>query len=460
MERKKNKIICNKKWVVSLLAVIVLLLGTPEVYGTSGNVNVTVPQFKIHLNGITVDNTYRKYPFLVYNDVTYFPMTYYDCRFLGVESQWNEKTRLLSVQKSDVAGSYQDYKTNNKNQKSYRASISNALLKVNGVSVDNKKETYPVLTFRGVTYFPMTWKYGVESFGWDYRFDKVNGLMIHSKNTTVTNVTLPLAKISTGMDDNPYEYHCILAGNHYFYEGKNGAIYMTPVNNLSTAKKVYQLPPWSYGDGKQLVWAHFTNENGKAVLHYHQGGASMGYDAKLTFSSDGTYKEETEDYFNSASFVNPVTNEKKVVSIYYGMFSQTGNLSLSIDGAEATALGDPQIRYSATPVIDGDFAYVVGGPENNGIEQPHSNLYKINLTTNEIQQLTQDNALVTDVALMDQHEQNKKQLFAAMGTLKNGQFTERSLYSMDLDGKNQKKVASLIKDAPNYIVLGSNVYYT
>jgi len=54
----------------------------------------------------------------------------------------------------------------------------------------------------------------------------------------------------------------------------------------------------------------------------------------------------------------------------------------------------------------------------------------------------------------------ENQLYAIVGNLKNGEFTERSLYSMDLDGSNQKKVASLIKDAPNCVVLGKNVYYT
>lgn len=44
-------------------------------------VTVTLPTFNVVLNDINIDNHYSKYPLIVYKDITYFPMTYSDCRF-------------------------------------------------------------------------------------------------------------------------------------------------------------------------------------------------------------------------------------------------------------------------------------------------------------------------------------------------------------------------------------------
>ena len=60
------------------------------VYAANGSttVTVTLPTFKVVFNNTNVDNRYSKYPLIVYKDITYFPMTYSDCRFLGLESKW------------------------------------------------------------------------------------------------------------------------------------------------------------------------------------------------------------------------------------------------------------------------------------------------------------------------------------------------------------------------------------
>ena len=42
----------------------------------------------------------------------------------------------------------------------------------------NGNEEYPLLLFRDVTYFPLTWRFAVQEFGWSYYFDMTNGLVI------------------------------------------------------------------------------------------------------------------------------------------------------------------------------------------------------------------------------------------------------------------------------------------
>ena len=52
---------------------------------------------------------------------------------------------------------------------------------VGGKAVSGETADWPLLSFQDVTYFPLTWRYAVESFGWDYTWDAKNGLRIISE---------------------------------------------------------------------------------------------------------------------------------------------------------------------------------------------------------------------------------------------------------------------------------------
>lgn len=145
------------------------------------NVDANLPGFNVTLNGEKVDNTYSEYPLIVYKDITYFPMTYNTSRFLGVETNWSQGNGL-AINQTGIDGKFDFYKTNNKNNNSYPVSIQQSKITVNGKNVNNNEEEYPLLIFRDVTYFPMTWRFCVDEFGWEYDFNKDNGLRIKSVN--------------------------------------------------------------------------------------------------------------------------------------------------------------------------------------------------------------------------------------------------------------------------------------
>ncbi|MDF2635375.1 MAG: hypothetical protein K0R78_2249 [Pelosinus sp.] len=143
------------------------------------NVNVSLPAFKITMNDVRIDNNERLYPIIVYKDITYVPMTYNDSRFLGLETKWSSDSGL-QVNKISVQVSY------NPNKGSSNSYLESAVLpefgiRVNGKTIDNKNETYPLLVFRDITYFPLTWRYMVDEFGWNSSFDPSGGLIINSK---------------------------------------------------------------------------------------------------------------------------------------------------------------------------------------------------------------------------------------------------------------------------------------
>ena len=158
---------------ISAVIVCVLLLcilpGQAEAAGTS--VRVALPGFDVTLSWTTFSNDYSKYPLLVYKDITYFPMTYYDCRLLGLTTSWSA-AEGLSIDRNDEAPSvYLREVQGAKNAKTLTAQIADGKIRVNGKTIDNSREEYPLLVFRDVTYFPLTWRFAVEEFGWGYHFD-------------------------------------------------------------------------------------------------------------------------------------------------------------------------------------------------------------------------------------------------------------------------------------------------
>lgn len=140
-----------------------------------------LPACKVILNGQEIENTYREYPFLQYRNIVYFPMTYYDCRFLGVETFWDNNNYKLTVTKSNVRGEYHPYTAGKKNAESYTVEKYYNFLNVNGRDITMVNDPYSPIKFRDVVYFPLTWRYAVLEFGWEYSYDNENGLVINSK---------------------------------------------------------------------------------------------------------------------------------------------------------------------------------------------------------------------------------------------------------------------------------------
>ena len=109
-------------------------------------------------------------------------MTYFDCRFLGLETFWDNDSKKLSIGKSSVRGEYCPYTGSEKNGESYTVEKYYNSAEVNGKDIITANEPYALLKFRDVIYFPLTWKYAVEEFGWQYSYDDENGLGVTSES--------------------------------------------------------------------------------------------------------------------------------------------------------------------------------------------------------------------------------------------------------------------------------------
>lgn len=183
-----------KKIFAIISAVLVLLMVACPAQAASG-VSVTIPSFSVELNGETYQNRSARYPLLVYRDVTYFPMTYNLTRKLGLITGWDSAKGLYIVQHTEECTGKDAMDGKNRIGYRYKAEIPDYPIYVNGQRLVNKKEAYPVLNFRGVTYFPLSWRFAHDEFGWNISWDKKNGLRIDStavltENTVKTDMKL------------------------------------------------------------------------------------------------------------------------------------------------------------------------------------------------------------------------------------------------------------------------------
>ena len=177
----------KKLLATTLLSAFLLTLSPMPQALAADTVQVTLPSFSVTLNGQTTGNDYSKYPLLVYKDITYFPMTYYDCRLLGLKTDWTADTGLVIDKNEGYFYEYLREVNNSKNARKQTAKLADGKITVNGKVIDNSKEEYPLLVFRDVTYFPLTWRFAVNEFDWNYRFNQQEGLVIDNKKVKLEN---------------------------------------------------------------------------------------------------------------------------------------------------------------------------------------------------------------------------------------------------------------------------------
>ena len=145
---------------------------------------------KVTLNGQVIDNKNAKYPLLTYSNITYFPMTYHLSRFMGVETDWNNAAKSLNITAGGTQSAYVA-ETGKAQSGSVSVTPANYKISVNGAPINNREEKYPIFNYGGITYFPLTWAYAVDSFGWSYQWDAENGLRIDTASAPARVPTDP-----------------------------------------------------------------------------------------------------------------------------------------------------------------------------------------------------------------------------------------------------------------------------
>jgi len=159
-----------------LVAVLCVTLFCFSVSAEWKKIKVQIAPFKTEIDYMSVDNRYVQYPLITYKDITYFPMTFDLCAQLGLVCGYENEKGLF------ITREYVDYypetpkpfgdKATNYYKKFYDAQIPTYPVYLNGVYIDNEKEEYPLINFRGITYFPMTWRFAYEELNFDIEWSE------------------------------------------------------------------------------------------------------------------------------------------------------------------------------------------------------------------------------------------------------------------------------------------------
>ena len=172
----------KKRIIQSLLAIVCCVTVALSAIPTAeAAMRASVVTGKVTLNGQVIDNKTAKYPLLIYSNITYFPMTYHLSRFMGVSADWNNGSKTLDITAGGARTAYVA-ETGKKQSGSVSVTLPSYKISVNGAQINNKEEKYPIFNYNGITYFPLTWAYAVDSFGWSYQWDAVNGLRIDTSS--------------------------------------------------------------------------------------------------------------------------------------------------------------------------------------------------------------------------------------------------------------------------------------
>ena len=172
------------------LTVILTAVITAPALAKENEVAVKIAPFYTQIENVSVDNRYVEYPLITYKDITYFPMTYNLCAFLGLRSGFDTEKGLYIT---SIPGSYDPSaplfggKAANSLSASYKAVVPAYPVYLNGQLIDNTREEYPLLNFRGITYFPMTWSFAYEEFCFDITWSDEDYAFYLKKGSSVDN---------------------------------------------------------------------------------------------------------------------------------------------------------------------------------------------------------------------------------------------------------------------------------
>lgn len=146
-------------------------------------VTVTIPEFPVTLNGTAFDSGAEEYPMLLYKDAIYLPLTYSVNSFMGLKTDvrpWVPGPVTAVTNGDKTAAALVPYPAQSGNDGKLTARIQDCTVYLSSnTGVKNFEMEYPLLTFRDVTYLPLTTEV-CQTLDWKIGFDAETGLTVDS----------------------------------------------------------------------------------------------------------------------------------------------------------------------------------------------------------------------------------------------------------------------------------------
>lgn len=148
-------------------------------YAYPAELDVTIPEFDVTVNGVLIDTEHSQYPVITFKGVTYFPMTSDYLSGIGLGLNFSATAGLKINVKSDITDLEQNFLgAKNILGSNQKAQLAPFAIEVNGKKIKNSYEEFPILLYKDITYFPMTWRFAVTEFGWQTSWSNESGFNI------------------------------------------------------------------------------------------------------------------------------------------------------------------------------------------------------------------------------------------------------------------------------------------
>lgn len=168
-----------KRLIISIIFITFILSMLEFNYADTESVEIVIPEFDVRVNGILIDTAHSQYPVITYKNITYFPMTSDYLVGIGLNLSFTGAEGLKINVKKEIGKLEQNFLgASNLVGSSHTAQITPFRVEVNGKVLNNAEEEYPILLYKNITYFPMTWRFAVTEFGWSTKWSASTGFGI------------------------------------------------------------------------------------------------------------------------------------------------------------------------------------------------------------------------------------------------------------------------------------------
>lgn len=164
-------------------------------------IEVKIAEFPIYINyeefnTETASNVlYDNYQMFLYNDITYFPLSYRNCSITGLKVYLEDNILLVEKEASANAVELENEIRDTVFKKSFVVKKAPFRVFLNGT--EYKNDNYPILFYKDIIYIPLTWQVVYDTFGWEISFDE-NEMILYTQS-----------------------YYYISYGDSYFEQGEN-----------------------------------------------------------------------------------------------------------------------------------------------------------------------------------------------------------------------------------------------
>lgn len=385
-----------------IIVVLLLVMSIVQVAYAEEEVEVVLPYFDITLNGVAVDNTSETYPFIQYKGITYIPMTWDLCKALGLRTKWSEEEGL-EILKADTAVFYNSSgKAKNVVGKKYKAELVDFPVKVNGKVIDNSTEEYPILNYKNITYFPMTYHFMVNEFNSGYKWDDIVGLSVAADESLEMTCPEPITFEYKMMLEEFRKTDLLIQDQWKVYERSdynNGLIEinqtMPEYNGMIMDVEVDYFDKYGryWFTEKILTGVEYKGFDEKThygdghLFNFYEEEQVVAFNVRMTFTSKAVAEFKTnkaiKDQKINVKIIDSDQINKDYLSSLGHYFSGRGSKMIDVNVSPS----DKAIEYAAIKhVSDGhvkgepkDIAYHrVNGQDTIKLFEPASSLYKIN----------------------------------------------------------------------------------